>query len=69
MSRSRFSNDAPLPFQFEVLSSGRRLLLRDEIAHADFVEFVIDRHSDFAIDYERFLRDYDEGLRHAYGSH
>jgi hypothetical protein len=38
------------------------------VAHADFIEDVIDRASDFAIDYEAILRDYDEGLRLAYGS-
>ena len=61
-------NDAPLPHQLEVLRTGRALQVRDELAHADFVEEVIDRASDFAIDYEAVLRDYDEGLRLAYGS-
>lgn len=60
-------NDAPLPHQIEVLRTGRKLLVRDEVAHADFVENVIDRASDFVVDYEAVLRDYDEGLRLAYG--
>ena len=60
-------NDAPLPHQIEVLRTGRPLLVRDEVAHADFVETVIDRASDFVVDYEAVLRDYDEGLCLAYG--
>ncbi|HZD05274.1 MAG TPA: hypothetical protein VE173_10160, partial [Longimicrobiales bacterium] len=62
-----FLNRAPLPFQHEVLRTGRALLVRDDIALADFREFVIDRYCDFAIDYRAMLEDYDEGLRQAYG--
>lgn len=62
-----FLNRSPSPFQYRVLSTGRKLLITDEIAHADFLEWVCKRHGDFVIDYERFLREYDEGLVEAYG--
>jgi len=42
-------NDAPLALRHKVLAEGRRLLLLDEIAHADVLEHTITRYSDFAI--------------------
>ncbi|HET9481868.1 MAG TPA: nucleotidyltransferase domain-containing protein [Candidatus Polarisedimenticolia bacterium] len=60
-------NRAPLPFQHQVLRTGRILLVRDEEGLADFKEVVIDRFCDFVFDYEVMLRDYDAGLREAYG--
>lgn len=63
-----FLNRAPLPFQHEVLRTGRPLLVRDEVALADFRERVVDRYCDFVIDYEAMRADYDEGLRRGYGS-
>lgn len=61
-------NRAALPFQHEVLRTGRPLLVPDEVALADFKERVIDHFCDFSIDYDAMLRDYDEGLRQAYGT-
>lgn len=61
-------NRAPLPFQHEVLRTGRPLLVRDEFALADFRERAVHRYCDFAIDYEAMRADYDEGLRRVYGS-
>jgi len=55
-------NQAPLALRFKVLAEGRLLLLLDEIAHADVLEHTITRYSDFAIDEERFLREYDQAL-------
>lgn len=55
-------NRAPLAFQFKVLSEGRRLAAFDEIACADFLEEVIDRYADFAIDERRFHREYDRAF-------
>jgi predicted nucleotidyltransferase len=55
-------NRAPLAFQHRVLAQGRRLLLLDEIGHADFVERTISRYSDFAIDEARFFEEYDRAL-------
>jgi len=55
-------NRAPLAFQYKVLAEGRKLLLLNEIAHADVVERTITRYSDFAIDEARFLREYDRAL-------
>lgn len=63
-----FLNRAPLPFQHEVLRTGRPLLVRDEVALADFRERVVHRYCDFVIDYEAMRTDYDEGLRQAHGS-
>jgi predicted nucleotidyltransferase len=61
-------NRAPILFQFRVLSTGRRLVCRDEIALADFVEWVISRHSDFIIDYQEFAREYDRALAERFAS-
>jgi hypothetical protein len=61
-------NQAPLAFQFKVLAEGRRLLLLNEIAHADVLEHTITRYSDFAIDEDRFLREYDQALVEDYCS-
>lgn len=55
-------NSAPLAFQHKVLAEGRRLLLLDEIAHADFVERTVTRYCDFAIDEARFFEEYDRAL-------
>lgn len=62
-----FLDRAPLPFQHEVLRTGRTLLVQDDIALADFREEVVRRYCDFVIDYRLTLKDYDEGLRRAYG--
>lgn len=63
-----FLNRAPLPFQHEVLRTGRPLLIQDDVGLADFHERVVSLYCDFAIDYEAMRADYDEGLRQAYGS-
>lgn len=62
-----FLDRVPLPLQHEVLRTGRPLLVRDEVALADFRERVVHRYCDFVIDYEAMRRDYDEGLRRVYG--
>ena len=59
-------NKAPLAFQHRVLAHGRRLLVRDEIAHADFVERTVTRYSDFAVDEARFFEEYDRALVEEY---
>ena len=59
-------NRAPCAFQRRVLVEGRPLLTGDPLALADFVEGVIDRYCDFAIDRDHFLREYDEALRERY---
>ncbi len=56
-------NQAPLAFQFKVVSSGRELLVADPIAHADFLEELLDRYGDFSVDYVAFLAEYDRSLR------
>ncbi|MBE3590979.1 MAG: nucleotidyltransferase domain-containing protein [Firmicutes bacterium] len=56
-------NDAPLPLQFEILSTGRLLLVTDEEALADFVEHICKRYGDYAIDYLAMLAEYDAALR------
>lgn len=63
-----FLGRAPLPLQYEVLRTGRPLLVRDEVALADFRERVVHRYCDFVIDFEAMRRDYDVGLRRAYGA-
>ena len=63
-----FLNRAALPFQHEVLRTGRLLLVTDEVALADFREYVVDRFCDFVIDYEVVLADYDAFLRETYGT-
>jgi predicted nucleotidyltransferase len=59
-------NRAPLAFQHQVLAQGRQLLVRDEIAHADFLERTVTRYSDFAIDEARFFEEYDRALVEEY---
>lgn len=61
-------DDAPVRFQHKVLRTGRVLLLNDPAALADFQERVVKRYCDFALDYREIVRDYDTGLREAYGS-
>lgn len=55
-------NQAPSPFQYEVLSSGRRIFCNDEAALADFVQQVLKVFGDFGIDYRAFLQEYDRQL-------
>ncbi len=59
-------NNAPLAFRHRVLEQGRRLLVCDEIALADFVEQTISRYYDFAIDEARFFEEYDRALIEEY---
>ncbi len=59
-------NRSQSPFQYRVLSTGRLLLCTDETALADFVESVLKRHGDYVIDYDRFLREYDQTLVEIY---
>lgn len=63
-----FLRRSPLPFQHEILRTGRPLLVLDEIALADFREYVVGRYCDFVIDYRVVLSDYDAFLRETYGS-
>lgn len=59
-------NRAPLAFQHRVLAEGRLLLVRDEVAHADFVERTLTRYGDFAVDEARFFEEYDRALVEEY---
>lgn len=61
-------NRAPVLMQRKVLRTGRQLFVSDEIAHADFVERVIDQAADFDIDHQRFLREYDAALVEDHGA-
>jgi uncharacterized protein len=56
-------NQAPLSLQFAVVSKGRRLLVNDEIALADFLEVLFDRYGDFAVDESKFFAEYDQARR------
>ena len=42
-------NRAPIRLQFRVIAEGRKLVCRDPVALADFVEWVICRHSNFEV--------------------
>lgn len=46
-----------------MLSTGRLLLVTDEAALADFVEYVCKRCGDYAIDYRPMLAEHDAALR------
>ena len=59
-------NRAPSPFQFRVLTTGRLIYQDDPVALADFVESVLNRHCDFTVDYQAFLREYDTALAEQY---
>jgi uncharacterized protein len=56
-------NTAPLSLQFAVVSKGKRLLVTDEVALADFLEVLFDRYGDFAVDEARFFAEYDQARR------
>ncbi|HEV8239935.1 MAG TPA: nucleotidyltransferase domain-containing protein [Thermoanaerobaculia bacterium] len=56
-------NQAPLSLQFAVVAKGRRLLVNDETALADFLEVLFDRYGDFAVDEARFFTEYDRARR------
>lgn len=56
-------NTAPLSLQFAVVSKGRRLLVTDETALADFLETLFSRYGDFAVDEARFFAEYDQARR------
>ncbi|HEV2851527.1 MAG TPA: nucleotidyltransferase domain-containing protein [Thermoanaerobaculia bacterium] len=60
-------NRSPILFQFRVLETGSRLVCRDPVALADFVEWVISRHGDFIVDHQRFVAEYDQALVERYG--
>jgi predicted nucleotidyltransferase len=62
-----FLNKAGSPFQYEVLSTGRRLFCSDATALADFIERVLKVHGEYVIDYEPFLEEYGRALRERYG--
>lgn len=56
-------NTAPLSLQFAVVSKGRRLLVTDETALADFLELLFNRYGDFVVDEQRFFAEYDQARR------
>jgi len=60
-------NLSPILLQFRVLETGRRIVCRDPVALADFVEFIIIRHADFIVDHQRFVTEYDQALVERYG--
>jgi len=62
-----FLDRAPSPFQYQVLSTGRRIYCADEAALADFVQKVLKIHGDFILDYQPFLEEYDRSLVARYG--
>ncbi len=59
-------NQVPVDLQFRVISTGRLIYRRDVIRVADFVESVLKRYCDFAIDLAQFNRDYEARLREVY---
>ena len=61
-------NSVPVLLQFRVLETGRRLVCRNEIALAGFVERVLNEHGDYIIDHQRFIQEYDRALLERYSS-
>ncbi|HKI05566.1 MAG TPA: nucleotidyltransferase domain-containing protein [Thermoanaerobaculia bacterium] len=55
-------NRAPILFQFRAVKTGQRLVCRDPIALADFVEFVISRHSDFEVYGQKLAEEFGEAI-------
>ena len=47
-------------------STGRLIYEGDPVAHSDFIELVIKRYGDFAVDFREFNRQYDGSLREDY---
>lgn len=58
-------NKAPLPLQFEVLSTGK-VLIQKGLYLEDFHEYVCKRYADYKIDLDQFNLDYDDALREVY---
>jgi predicted nucleotidyltransferase len=59
-------NRASILLQFQVIKTGRKLVCRDPIALADFVEWVLSRHADYIIHHREFAREYDQALVERY---
>ncbi|ACA60178.1 type VII toxin-antitoxin system MntA family adenylyltransferase antitoxin [Candidatus Desulforudis audaxviator] len=59
-------NDAPVIIQYEVIATGRLLYERSADTHLDFIERVLKRYPDFALDFRAFCAEYDQSLREAY---
>ncbi len=60
-------NRSPVLFQMRVLQTGRKIVCRDPVALADFIEFVISRHADYIVDHQQFVKEYDQALVERYG--
>ena len=56
-------NKAPITIQFRVISTGRPIFVRDKIAVADFVEWVLKIYGDYSIDLREFARDQEAYLK------
>lgn len=59
-------NRASILLQFQVIKTGRKLVCRDPVALADFVEWVLSRHADYAIRHRKFAEEYDQALVERY---
>jgi len=56
-------HEVPVNLQFRVLETGIPLFCRDEIVLADFAEWVVKRHADFAPDLRVIYQDFDAAVR------
>lgn len=58
-------NKAPLNLQFKAVAQGNIIYESDFITTCDYIENILKRYHDFAIDLEHFYRDYDYSLKEA----
>jgi len=58
-------NKAPLNLQFKAVAQGKIIYESDFIATCNYIEKMLKRYHDFAIDLENFYRDYDIALKEA----
>lgn len=58
-------NKAPLNLQFKAVAQEKIIYESDFIATCDYIENMLKRYHDFAIDLENFYLDYDYALKEA----
>lgn len=61
-------NKAPITLQFRAISEGRIIFEKDYVTTCDFVERVIGRYQDYAIDLHYYYKEYDIALKEAYAN-
>lgn len=59
-------NKAPLSIQFRAVSEGKIIYEKDYVSTCDFIETVMRRYQDYAIDLHFFYEEYDRAVKEVY---